>query len=899
MIKKLSCVILIICICVSSVAYAKQFDDVKKSDVQDAIGLISALGIMGGYEDQTFRPENTLTRAELVKIVAGLYNIGDAVEDSASSDFYDVASDHWAKKYINFANKLKLVKGDGNGNFFPDNSVSIQDAAAVFVNVLGYSFKADEMGGYPVGNNIVASQLKLFEGIAYKDVTENLNRANAALMLYNVLNANYIELTYATDNSVSYDSNDDVTLLNKRFNVYKQNGIVTGTPITTFTEKSPLKSNEVEIDNVVYYTKDVNVNKFIGRTVAAYYEMNNDEKYIIAISGNNKKDEIISLNSDIIEDVSGIYTAAGKIVYWEDSVTTKTATTLHINPAVKVIYNGKTVQLQDINNVDLKIKSGIIDCINWGDDDLIDVLVVRSYENFVVDQVVAKADKNRITDVYRKALEYDPSDKHTFVSIFKDGMPVGFDTIISGNIITATVSLDKQIMELNISDKLIEGEITEIGTEGLKNDKYIIINKEKYFVADNYIIGSAHDLSIGDTGKFYLDMFGKMSYYSVSADSSTIYAYLVTAKKMGGFKKTEVKLLMPNNAFQVFELEDKIKFSNDGISLNTITSGQFVDAVARSPVYYDSRDTETQVITYQLNSLGLINEIRFANSTPAFDEFSAAAPEYSRYYSSSLFDQKWKVTPSTTVFNIPCTNAGEEPTRYSAGKANQYFKDGANYQVLLYDVSKNGEIGAIMYRTVRDPQFITFTINKANSPVMVVDKIVTVLGKNNEQRSKLTGISAGEYVSVLLSSNITSNVQQMSKLVLGNVIQYQTNKTELAYAENATKEEEIAVFNVLVDNNNRVYKQSWNYTDVYSMESDITTSLGLVSAFDGYRITISMADNRKDKEVPFYTSTKQKVVSVNLKNKTLSIITPSEISNGQVMFVRQRYNRIRDVVVYD
>ena len=81
-------------------------------------------GVINGYSDGTFRPDNGITRAEFVKIVNGL--LGFKVEGSAS--FTDVASGEWYAAEVKKAVREEFVSGYEDGSFRPDKGITRQEA---------------------------------------------------------------------------------------------------------------------------------------------------------------------------------------------------------------------------------------------------------------------------------------------------------------------------------------------------------------------------------------------------------------------------------------------------------------------------------------------------------------------------------------------------------------------------------------------------------------------------------------------------------------------------------------------------------------------------------------------------------------------------------------------------
>ena len=88
----------------------KSFSDVPSSHpYAKSIGEIGYLGIIGGYEDGTFRPDNNITRAEVVTIINRMLS-RVPTENEAPVSFSDIG-DHWAKQQITLAANESNVGG--------------------------------------------------------------------------------------------------------------------------------------------------------------------------------------------------------------------------------------------------------------------------------------------------------------------------------------------------------------------------------------------------------------------------------------------------------------------------------------------------------------------------------------------------------------------------------------------------------------------------------------------------------------------------------------------------------------------------------------------------------------------------------------------------------------------
>jgi hypothetical protein len=105
------------------------FSDAPEGDVlyYPAVLTVGTLGLMEGYPDGTFRPEEPVTRAELV---SALYRLSGET-DSSDSGFQDVDESYWAYEAICYGASQGWVSGFGDGLFYPESAVTRAQAAVI------------------------------------------------------------------------------------------------------------------------------------------------------------------------------------------------------------------------------------------------------------------------------------------------------------------------------------------------------------------------------------------------------------------------------------------------------------------------------------------------------------------------------------------------------------------------------------------------------------------------------------------------------------------------------------------------------------------------------------------------------------------------------------------------
>ncbi|SFF58858.1 S-layer homology domain-containing protein [Halobacillus alkaliphilus] len=94
----------------------------------DAVSSLSKQGIIDGYDGDLFKPKNDVTRAEAAKMLADALDL----DNGSGSSFNDVSSSHWASDYIEAAADEGYLSGYGDGSFKPSQSITRAEIASIF-----------------------------------------------------------------------------------------------------------------------------------------------------------------------------------------------------------------------------------------------------------------------------------------------------------------------------------------------------------------------------------------------------------------------------------------------------------------------------------------------------------------------------------------------------------------------------------------------------------------------------------------------------------------------------------------------------------------------------------------------------------------------------------------------
>ena len=207
--KKILFICTIVILCIGSVvSAATSFSDVKNTKYEEAVENLVSLKIVNGFEDNTFKPKNNVTRAQLSKMLVISMGMEDEVASASKKflNFKDVLSSYWGYGYIKVASDKKLVKGYTDGKFKPDGTVTYAEATAMVVRALGYE-DVIKKSSLTWPNNYMSyanDNLKLFNGISTFKANDTATRGDIALLLWNALRTGVCDIVGENSNGLIY-----------------------------------------------------------------------------------------------------------------------------------------------------------------------------------------------------------------------------------------------------------------------------------------------------------------------------------------------------------------------------------------------------------------------------------------------------------------------------------------------------------------------------------------------------------------------------------------------------------------------------------------------------------------------------------------------------------------------
>ncbi len=199
--KRLLIIILMITL-LGEVVYGISFSDVSSEHKNTvAIYEMAEAGILNGYEDGTFKPDNPVTRAELSVIISRTLGFKkDEEKIDVKLPFDDVYEGYWAVDYIKYAYKTKIINGMGDGTFLPAGKVTYEQAVKMIVCASGFEKEAKDLTGekWYSGYLKIAERVGILENVTVY-IGKGATRSDIVQMMYNAITNEYILLEDGND----------------------------------------------------------------------------------------------------------------------------------------------------------------------------------------------------------------------------------------------------------------------------------------------------------------------------------------------------------------------------------------------------------------------------------------------------------------------------------------------------------------------------------------------------------------------------------------------------------------------------------------------------------------------------------------------------------------------------
>ena len=159
--------------------------DVAGTQYEEAVAKLIAENVVNGYPDGTFRPQNKVTRAEAAKMI--VLATGEKQTAVGETPVFTDIKGHWAESYVQTAANAGILNGYPDKTFRPEQTVTYYEMAKILVAAKGYTEDQLE-GTWPDNYMNKAAELKITADLPETENPAGpALRGETARMIYNAL----------------------------------------------------------------------------------------------------------------------------------------------------------------------------------------------------------------------------------------------------------------------------------------------------------------------------------------------------------------------------------------------------------------------------------------------------------------------------------------------------------------------------------------------------------------------------------------------------------------------------------------------------------------------------------------------------------------------------------------
>ena len=305
------------------------FTDSADIKATEAVDMLTALGVIDGFEDGSFQPNGTVTRAQMAKMIY-VARTGNSNADSYASTpttFTDITG-HWAAGYIKYCQANGIIAGKSATKFCPNDNVTGIEAAKMLLVTAGY--KADKEG---------------LVGAAWANKTLGLAEENSLLDDVNTSLAAALPRQYAAQ--IIYNALDMDTVK------YEDGEVVKNETTKTEMKQVPIYGADKKITGYNTIATTVTENETVGEK---YLKLVTDEDLILdKMSYDDNKDQYSFLGySKIKGDYSSLMGQKVKVLHEKNK--TDKVFGVYADPDSKVVATAICDDLDTVSSSNEKIK---------------------------------------------------------------------------------------------------------------------------------------------------------------------------------------------------------------------------------------------------------------------------------------------------------------------------------------------------------------------------------------------------------------------------------------------------------------------------------------------------------------------------------------------------------------
>ncbi len=859
-------------------ALAATFPDVPEdASYAQAVQELSALDVISGYDDGTFKPDELVTRAQITKMIVDALNERSMAEASkANSQFVDVPggdNPHWARGYINQGVADKFIAGYDSTHFGPDDNVTYVQAQKMLVSAIGYESYAQDAGGWPNGYKAWASSQGITDGMSGIADDAELTRAQVAQLVDNAMGAPTCTVTW--ENTVlgsmpNLDINDGEgkdfkTLFTMKHDAYKVYGRVTATnktdsaididKVSFRVEKAEnfddqwigtaRNADETEITEEMYFGDTNAVESLLTYSEALIQKDDDDEYHILSIvpAAASKTVMLEAEDFDYDKTLSEAGDEEPTKLYFFPAGSNRNSTKYSVDPSADnfaVYVNGvessmgmadivEYINNNDTASVTLEKQTNQGSTSTSSDYNLVRI---QSYQTAVVKSISARNDQVTVnfesysTGLKKSRVIFYLDDEDKSYEIKLNDEPIEVTDLQENDVLSIAWDGQDEISDSSFIDMIVSRDVVSEARCTSINES----DKEYSFGSDIYKIAGGMnrvEIEMSSTYSLYLDHFGRIA----KADEDSV------SKKLGILKNVYKKAGGDYYAQIITKegKEEEYKVDSDNVATY---QGYLKSKDSNNEAVYDNKDHKKsdlypqQVVEYTVSSSS--NKITIKSVLKGTDATN-------EYRSSSQKIGTVKLSDASVIMDLSDVDVKDSYTIISP----EGLTDGTEYTAFGYDESKSG---TTYHRFV----LITNGMTSYNYDTQLA--VVKKVNEVDDDDSTKTGydlVVNGEDASYVVDEDATLSYGDAEDLVAGDVILFTTNgagyinKAQLVFNETGRLSGTYTNFkNGLIDGGDDLLaKDSWLGFFNGKDSEDVDIVWGVVAGSSGNNVIIGQPES--------------------------------------------------------
>lgn len=720
---------------------------------------LKKLGVFSFDDISEIDVDKKVTRAEFADYFAKALN---ATQITDTIYFSDVKTGYWASWSINALTQLGALNGGDDGNFNPEDFITVDQAYKIVLCAAGYreaaeakTYGASALSGY----SYLANRLKINVDVKSADY---LTVAESAQVIYNIMDT---EDVIALGNKSEVN---DKTMFESYRNVYIEDGVLNAYYGGSINSDFVTDKTKVYINSQKYnLDTDIVPEIYFGSDVEYTYIKDADgNKKIIYIENDEGVSDEITVTSEQIDKYDKNSYA---LTYFTDLENGKTKK-INIERTAQIIYNGAPTEkrLSDITDDFINDnRYGQIRFIKR--DGGYSLLVVTSYDDFMLNTY------NEKSEIYygksESATQIDFTEYEN-VSVFDSSsneiaLPVNKDSVVA-----FAPSDKKEYIELVYFLNTISGKVEAI----YKSDNKITIDGESYELSKQCSeIDNIMSLR-GANVKATVNLEGKIAYLSIQNDSDYTIGYIIKSAVQNETFETNpaIRLYLPDTVeIKDFEFADRVTIDGESIKstdINELFAAFPGDVTVKKENYKLTVNIPRQVIRFMLNDDGKLKKIDTYNVGENEDKNNSLTQTNDgsiqmRYLSqNSRIGMDCILDPNNTkVIYVP--EVDENNTVTTGGKT---FDEDIKLYSSIGKIVNDRDYYIESYKVnqtnyYQDIIVVKMPVAKYDQPMVMYKEVRSELDENGVQNKYIVGFEKGVEVKYILEGDYgaaLNNIEQ-------------------------------------------------------------------------------------------------------------------------------------------